>query len=198
MLANASKESEGSTKLFALWKQVGQNEAVEKGVLVHARDESRHAQLFVELSGRAFPMMFRPSDLERFRASLPDVRRSSPVKSEKSIGEPELIDHLVQMNIGEIRTRIHVHLLAPVISVMAPESERDRVRTTLTCLERDEVRHIGYTAKLMENWARGGDAKLVRGLYKRRLHEFNIITLRESEAAVRSYGQGRFPELLEI
>lgn len=62
----------------------------------------------------------------------------------------------------------------------------------------DEVRHIGYTAKLMEAWCREGAAERIADLYARRLHEFHAITVEQTEAAVRDYGEGRYPDLLEV
>jgi hypothetical protein len=167
-------------------------------VLRHAKDESRHSRLFLELSRVAFPTAVDDSLVQRLDEALPDVRRRTPQKSAVRIPGELLIDHLVQMNIGEIRTRIHVQLLAPVVHALAPPEGRRRVRQILDGLVLDEVRHIGYTARLMERWASSGDAQLVRDLYAERLQDFHRITIEETESAVRAYGQGRFPELLEI
>lgn len=198
VLANAQAESEGSAKLLLLWETVGYNKEIEAKVRLHAIDESRHSRLFLQLAQLAFPFLFDPSDLEQINTLLPDVRKIEWKKADHQISEDLLIDHLVQMNIGEIRTRIHMKLLAPVIHAFAPEENKPRVQQILLGLLMDEVRHIGYTANLMEKWARSGDADLIRQLYKQRLQEFHLITIQQTEAAVRDFGQGRFPELLEI
>jgi hypothetical protein len=197
VLANATKESEGATKLFWLWQRVNYNDEVESGVLRHAKDESRHSRLFLELARVGFPAL-DGREIERLGGVLPDVRRVANAKSDGVISEEDLIDHLIQMNIGEIRTRIHVQFLAPVIHAVAPNESRNRVRQILRGLIHDEVHHIGYTAKLMERWARAGDAALIKTLYAKRLQDFNLITIQETEGAVRAFGGGQFPDLLEI
>jgi hypothetical protein len=198
VLANGRAEGEGSEKLLWLWREVDYNRHVEDQVLAHARDESRHSRIFVRLTERAFPGVFPGDQLERFEAALPDVRRCPHEKAPTRIPEQHLIDNLVQMNIGEIRTRLHMHLFAPVIYALAPDEHKLAVRRLLEGLVRDEVRHIGYTAKLMETWAEEDSGKLIRRLYRGRLHAFNRITVEQTESAILNYGQGRFPDLLEI
>ncbi len=198
VLANAKAESEGSAKLFQLWTQVDGNACAEEQILAHADDESRHSRIFLRLTELAFPGTISRADMQRFEGELPDVRRLAREKALVRVSERFLIDHLVQMNIGEIRTRLHMHLFAPVIHACAPEENKRAVRRLLEGLVRDEVRHIGYTARLMESWARDGSAELIRNLYVGRLHAFNEITVDQTRFAVRSYGQGRFPDLLQI
>jgi hypothetical protein len=101
-------------------------------------------------------------------------------------------------NIGEIRTRLHVHLFAPIVYGLTPATNKEAVRRLFEGLVRDEVRHISYTALLMEQWAQGGAATLIRQLYAGRLHTFNKITYTQTQAAVDAYGQGLFPDLVEI
>jgi len=198
VLANGPAEAEGSEKLFALWQGVDYNRRAEEQILEHARDESRHSHLFVRLTERAFPRFLTPSAGERFEERLPDVRRRPLAKSDLTIPEDHLVDHLVQMNIGEIRTRLHMHLFAPIVFGLTPPDNRKAVRRILEGLVRDEVKHIGYTAKLMEDWSRDGFADRIRRLYVGRLRTFNAITVRQTESAVRAHGRGDFPDLLEI
>jgi hypothetical protein len=198
VLANAEVESAGSAKLLSLWQGVDYNTEVEAAVLGHAEDESRHSRVFLKLARHAFPRTIDTSLVEEMARTLPDVRGKQHVKSPTRINEVTLIDHLVQMNIGEIRTRLHMHLLAPTVAAFTPEETKPKVELILTSLVRDEVRHIGYTARLMEVWANSGAATLVRTLYAQRLRDFDVITFEQTAPAVRSYGQGRFPTLLEL
>jgi len=198
VLGNAAKESEGSEKLFRIWQQVDYNREVEEAVLRHAKDESRHSRLFLELTRIAFPDSPVCTDIGRLDRELPDVRKREGRKCLPRLDENQLIDSLVQINIGEIRTRIHVLFFAPVIHELAPRESRERVKNILFGLVHDEVRHIGYTATLMERWARTGDRQRIHDLYRSRLAEFSRITVAETEDAVRKFGQNRFPELLEI
>jgi hypothetical protein len=198
VLANGKGESEGSESLLRLWQGVDYNDRVATEVLVHAKDESRHARMFVNMTQMAFPNFLAVDELRRFANSLPDVRAMDHGKSPTPIPENHLIDHLVQMNIGEIRTRLHMHLFAPVIFYLTPEENKHSIRNHLEILASDEMQHIGYTARLMESWAEDGNAGLIEKLYLGRLNTFNKITIAHTRLAMDQHGQGRFPDLLEI
>jgi hypothetical protein len=105
---------------------------------------------------------YRPLDGPRRAPPLPDAR---------------VLDELIQMNLGEIRTRVHQLLLAPVVTALCPARGRRRLRRMLAALLADETRHIGYTAALIERALREGDAARVRQTMARRLAEFNRMTL---------------------
>lgn len=197
VLANADAESQGSEKLFWLWRGSVTNRSIADDVLIHARDEARHSRVFLGLVSDAFPTYSRGSDLRRKRDGLFKV--PSPESAERFWMPTEhLMDHLVQMNMGEIRTRAHMLLLAPVIYALTASPAKRRVEQVLTGLVTDEVRHIAYTARFIEGWCLDGDAQRIGALYKERLADFHLLTIRQTEATLRSYGLGRFPELLEI
>jgi hypothetical protein len=198
VIANASAESEGSAKLVKLWQGIQTNEDVAEEVLVHAEDEAGHSRLFVELAGAAFPSMLPRTTVRAAKRSMTTVSRRRLEKSCESHDEHFVIDNLVQMNIGEIRTRAHMHLLGPAVFAASPDSKRDWVRGTIERLGRDELRHIGYTARHMESWCRDGQKDRIAMLYATRLKEFHVLTVSQTEAAVNSYGGGRYPDLLEI
>lgn len=198
VLANADAESEGSRKLMRLWRSVRGLPEVEAAILAHARDEAGHARIFVGLAETAFPGARTAFNTAATRRRMTKIPRGGLRKGRRPVDDGTLIDHLVQMNIGEIRTRFHMHLLGPAVFNGAPSASQARTERTLQRLGGDEVRHIGYTARLMEQWCRDGNRERIRQLYRRRLADFNAITLRQTEAAVRHYGQGRYPDLLEI
>ena len=199
VLANAQAESDGATKLLNLWRQVHGNQRVSAEVLVHAEDEAGHSRLFVELTGAAFPGALSRRDVRSVKAGLTKIDRAELTKAAvPPLDEVAVVDHLVQMNIGEIRTRAHMHLLGPAVLAASPESNGAWVERTLQRLGGDEVRHIGYTARLMEAWCCDGMRDIVQRLYADRLREFHIITVAQTEAAVRSYGNNAYPDLLEI
>jgi hypothetical protein len=83
------------------------------------------------------------------------------------------------MNIGEIRTRIHQLLLRPVITLHCPAKNRAKLGAMMDALLDDETRHIAYTAKLIDNFARGSSRIAITNLFSRRLSDFNDITLDE-------------------
>jgi hypothetical protein len=198
ILANGKGESEGSESLLTLWQSITYNDFVAGEVMAHAKDESRHSRMFINLTQLAFPHFMTAEGLHQYASTLPDVRTMKHIKGITAIPENHLIDHLVQMNIGEIRTRLHMHLFAPIIWFLTPEESKPSVQNQLQVLAADEMRHIGYTARLMETWAEDGNAELIEKLYLGRLNTFNKITVDHTRDAIERYGQGRFPELLDI
>ena len=198
LMANADAESHGSEKLFWLWLGSSANATIARDVLVHAKDESRHSRVFVSLIDKAFPGALPPEDLRSKRGQLFTVPSDLDTAQRFQLPEDHLMDHLVQMNMGEIRTRVHMLLLAPVIHAFAPDDAKDRVAKVLEGLVTDEVRHISYTARFIESWCEAGDGPRIQSLYTRRLNDFHQLTISQTEAAVHAYGGGRYPELLEI
>lgn len=196
LLANANVESDGSAKLLGLWEQLEHGNFAERDVWEHARDEAGHSRIFVSLAGLVFPELGDPL-LQGIRKGLIRIPRSLEKKA-ATINQPLLLDHLVQMNLGEIRTRVHMHLFAPVLFAIARPEHKTRVEEIVTRLHADEVRHIGYTARLLELACQNGDRELISGLFRRRLHDFHCLTVRQTEGTVRKYSQGMFPDLLEI
>jgi hypothetical protein len=91
-----------------------------------------------------------------------------------------------------------MQLLSPVLFAFTPPEEREYVSGVLHRPVTDEVRHINYTAQFIEAWCETGDSRRIRDLYSNRLQEFHELTIGQTEAAVVSYGQGRFPDILEI
>jgi hypothetical protein len=198
VLGNAQAESDGSSKLLELWRSVDYNRGVEDKVLFHATDEARHSRLFLKLADTVFPDMFTGGFLSQVRRSLTKIERDRLTKNQNAIDEAELIDHLVQMNMGEIRTRIHMEFLAPVMNAFSPVERRETLHSTLNGLAHDEIVHIGYIAGILEEWCMVGDTKLIADTYTRRLNDFHKFTVNQTEPAVKAFGFGEYPDLLEI
>lgn len=198
VMANADAESQGSEKLFQLWRGASANAKISKDVLIHAKDESRHSRLFISLIEDSFPGSFSTASLQAKRTNLFRITPESLKQRRFDMPDEELMDHLIQMNMGEIRTRAHMLLLSPVIYALTPAHTKNRVRPILEGLVTDEVRHINYTAHFIESWCQNGDEERIRELYERRLRDFHRLTIEQTEASVRAYGAGRYPDLLEI
>lgn len=198
VMANCDAESQGSEKLFWLWRGSASNEQISRDVMVHAKDEARHSRVFISLLEHSFPKAYSEDALNSKRESLFKVTPSITKSPRHSLPEEELIDHLVQMNMGEIRTRIHMVLLAPVIYALTPADSKPRVQQMLEGLVTDEIRHINYTAHFIESWCQNGASKRVKQLYSSRLVDFHRVTVEQTEVSVRAYGNGQYPDLLEI
>lgn len=198
VLANADAESEGSRKLLDLWQSTTVDAEIEDAILFHARDESRHSHLFVKLVSVAFPNSRTPAHLRQIRDGLTKINPHHLVKNDTSISNLELLDHLIQMNMGEIRTLVHMHFLGPVIYTMAPEPYKEKVHDILQGLAKDEVVHIGYTSKLIEDWCSDNNYQAATQLYNQRLMDFHKLTVAQTTDTIKKYGQNEYPALLEI
>ncbi|MEA2666455.1 MAG: hypothetical protein QOI11_3399 [Candidatus Eremiobacteraeota bacterium] len=178
LVANAAKEGEGSRKLWSLAGRAADRDVAAQ-VRQHAIDESRHARFYIALLELAFPEAADEALLEQFRALSPGYgERDTPPASAPS---PDALvhDEIVQMNIGEIRTRIHQLLLRPVLAVFCPQENRPRLQGVLDALLTDETRHIAYTARIIDRAAAGMHGPALGAVMNARLAEFNAITLRE-------------------
>lgn len=175
---NAAVEGEGARKLWRLAGRTPDADVAEQ-IRQHAVDESRHALVYLAMLVTVFPGAV-PADLGPSLVALsPRYRSGDRPPSSLPISTQRLLDEIVQMNIGEIRTRINQLLLGPVIMVVCPRDRRRRLRRMLDSLLRDETRHIGYTAALLEHALAGPhEAFVVRTLHGR-LAQFNRRTLDE-------------------
>jgi hypothetical protein len=198
VLANADAESIGSKKLLDLWKSTTVNKEIEDSILFHAKDESRHSHLFVKLVAIAFPESNANGELLKIRNGLTKIKKHDLVKDDLSVSDSVLLDHLIQMNMGEIRTLVHMHFLGPVIFAMTPPVCKEKVSNILQGLAQDEVIHIGYTSKLIEDWCNDNNYELAESLYRYRLMDFHKLTISQTEDTIDKYGQNNYPMLLEI
>jgi len=193
--ACATTEGSGAHALLKIWSGVDFHREAEDGILRHAKDEATHAQLFVQLARLAFEQNFESDYLDTVQQSLCPITELDIVKSDRRVAEQMLIDYLIQLNIVEIRTRHHLRLLAPMYYSLAPACNKGRVERILNGLARDETSHIGYTAKLIDDWANDCNMERLKSLYKCRLHDYNQHTLEHCDVAKHDYGQGRFAAL---
>ena len=178
LVANAIKEGEGSQKLWQLAGRTPAPEVAEQ-IRQHAIDESRHARMYIGLLEIAFPEatdeLLRPT---LFALSPGYTQKDRPPESPPA-NEATVLDEIIQMNIGEIRTRIHQLLLRPVIIAHCAQERHRKLSGILDSLLADETRHIEYTARLIDQACERGHEAFVRTTTADRVAEFNHITLDE-------------------
>jgi len=177
-VTNARKESDGSRKLWELFSGI-QRLSFADQVRVHAADEARHARMYIAMLETVFPGSLSEADREELLGSFPQYGPTTPPADWAPYTYERAIDEIVQMNIGEIRTRIHQMLLRPVALAVASPDARDRLQLMLERIYEDECSHILYTAEILEREAREGAAEMIANLYSQRLRDFSEITVRE-------------------
>lgn len=178
LIANAQKEGDGARKLWILAGRTKDHNVAEL-VRRHAIDESRHAMLYLRMLDITFPDAV-DDELRQLLVGIPPGYTISDQPTNLPEEPPEhVLDELVQMNIGEIRTRIHQLLLRPVIMLHCAQTGRPKLKRILDAILIDETKHIRYTAGLLDAAITSGQETFVARTMSHRLQEFNEITLLE-------------------
>jgi hypothetical protein len=178
LIDNAAKEGAGSKKLWRLAGRTRDAEIAEQ-IRRHAVDESRHALVYIAMLQTAFPGAVSGAVGHALADLSPRYRLRDRPRRRGAASRRRVLDELIQMNLGEIRTRINQLLLAPMITGFCPRSGKRRLRRMLGSLMDDETRHIGYTACLIERAITEEGERFVHRTMARRLAEFNRMTLDE-------------------
>lgn len=185
-LARAAEgEGDGARRLWSL-AACTPDKSVADQVKQHAIDESRHSRWYVAMLDIVFPNAVAESDrhiLESFSPGysndmLPEAIDGSP------FAHAITLDELIQMNIAEIRTCVVHRLQTPVLLNYCEPERRTRLQPLLSSLLHDEKKHVGYTARLIDSYARNGHHDEVRELSIARMRDFNQITLQDTEQRV--------------
>lgn len=180
LITNAEREGDGAKRLWSL-AACSDDTDVQRLLKQHAVDESRHALFYLALLDLTFPGATDPT----FRADLNNLsphfnlkQTLSPVPGSPYAKKPT-IDDFLQMNIAEIRTTIHHIMQRPAISRHCGPDRQERVTKIQTSLLGDELKHVAYTAVLIEQIASGLSMDRVARLFRQRFRDFNRITMEE-------------------
>jgi hypothetical protein len=182
LINNSIIESEGSIKL---WQFAGEIPDFELSDIVrlHAIDESAHARVYLKILELVFPDKIKPDLITDISSSLSRFTLSSTLERTKYVDQLYILDSIIQMNIGEIRTRINQLLMKPVLLAYCSEENLPQLNSLVNSLLTDETKHILYTAELINNAIKSCNADVVTSIFDKRLNEFNILTLQEIEQA---------------
>jgi hypothetical protein len=185
LITSAEREADGATRLWSLAACTPDVE-ISAFVKQHAIDEARHARWYIALLDIVFPGAVDESLRPHLDAVSP--RYSAKMTPEPVDGSPfayaMTMDDFVQSNIAEIRTAINHRLQRPVLMAHCPRSRHNKLTPLLERLLGDEVRHIKYTAGLIERFAKQDGADSLAELMTLRVRDFNEITCEEVEQGV--------------
>lgn len=180
LMTNAEREGDGATRLWSL-AACSPNEEEKQLLKRHAVDESGHSLAYLALLDIAFPGSVTSTFREELKQLSPHYtmdQEPSPVEGSPYARVPS-IDDYVQMNIAEIRTTIHHIMQRAALANYCPEENVPRMNKILDALLRDELSHVAYTARLIEQKGVGTDPNRLPDLYSKRLRDFNTITHKE-------------------
>ncbi len=175
LVSNAIKEGEGSCDLSIVADSCT-DEELRAQLVQHLEDEARHCRLYLRLIDIVFPGSMPEDVLAEIENKLPPlVHRPTP---RPPMNDWQLLDNLIQVNLGEVRTCIHQRLLEPVLQAYCPENRRPKLERALKWLASDESRHIQYTAQRIGQLAEV-DAVSAEALFVARSRHFTAYTERE-------------------
>ena len=186
--ANAVVETQGAVKLLALATEYHSTGQIARSLQRHSLDELRHGnRVYRFLLQRFYPgseyAELVKNDLAGLVQTYADASANALRKnsdSSDSSAEPglDLLDYIIQISLGEIRTLINTTLLQRALILSRP-SDRPEIERLFSVLVRDENRHIGYTAAILDHAARRGRREFIQETLKARLADLNEITRAE-------------------
>jgi hypothetical protein len=184
LILNAEKEGEGARRLWKMAAVTADKDAAEQ-VRLHAIDEARHARIYIAMLDTTFPGCV-DSELRRHLDGISPgyTLQDFPTRGDELMDLSYTLDELIQMNMGEIRTRINQLMMEPMVLAHCAPKERPKISKMLNSIVGDETKHICYTARLIEKAMNSGHAGLVRDLLFQRLRQFCALTLNEVGAGV--------------
>jgi hypothetical protein len=170
LIQNAQGEGAGSRHLWDL-AACTPDARVAAQVKAHAIDESRHAKAYVAMLDLTFPDVVDNEFHAQLTSLSPGYTQRSPLEPHEGSAYASAItlDDLIQMNIAEIRTLVHHLLQRPMLLGHCAPERRRRLACLHDRLRLDEVRHIAYTAALIEEFADRGEAGVVKRLMQERI-----------------------------
>jgi hypothetical protein len=179
LILNAEKEGEGARRLWEMAACTADVDAADQ-VRRHAIDEARHAKIYIGMLDTVFHGCADGELRQHLNCISPGYTlQDSPERSDVLMDFSYTLDELIQMNMGEIRTRINQLMLEPMLLAHCHTSGQPRISRMLNSIINDETKHISYTAVLIEQAAQAGHRKLVRDIMFGRLGQFCELTLEE-------------------
>lgn len=185
LVVNAAGEGDGSTRLWEL-ASFTPDKYISDQIKQHSIDEARHARWYLVILDLTFPGAADKTFRSQLETLSPGYTLTSPPATDTSsaFAHAITIDDLIQMNIAEIRTCVHHLLQRPILLVHCSPSRHKKLIRLLDSLLSDEIKHIGYTARLIEDLSAKDFGIFVDALMKERLNDFNEITLADLDNKV--------------
>ncbi|QSQ23283.1 ferritin-like domain-containing protein [Pyxidicoccus parkwayensis] len=178
IVGNASTEGWGSGKLWYLAGKTP-DDAVSALIQQHAMDEARHSRMYQSMVERIFPGTVTEALRAEFKTLAPIYRFGDKPERLVPYTGQDILDNLLQMNVAEIRTLVNQLIARPVLMTYCPADARERLTRMLDRLMWDESRHVGYTARLIDDALATRDGDFIRDLAPTRIIQLNELTLEE-------------------
>jgi hypothetical protein len=163
-------EEEGQ-RARRLWGQAARGNGEARSLKRHAVDESNHVLAYLTLLDVAFPGAVPAT----FRAELeqlsPRYTMRRKVAADGGAAAELDVAGWIHTNLSEVRTAVRHVFLRAALSAHCPERRFARVAAVLDSLLGDELRHIGYSAEIIEQKLAGEGARTVTAALLRGMRE---------------------------
>lgn len=143
----------------------------------HAVDESDHALAYLALLDVVFPGAVPAQFRRELDALSPHYTPRQKLSAEDAAEGEEVsgLDGHVRLNLEELRAAARLVLLRDAIARYASGERLARAAERVDALLRDELRHVAYTARLIEDGARAEERPLAE-LLCTGLRDYNRAT----------------------
>lgn len=178
LVSNAAKEASGALELWHLAGGVA-DDRIRSLLKQHAVDESGHSVMYISLVDTIFPDAVSKQQRRELLAVSPRLKLGDEIPEGEPLETDFIIDQVVQINLGEFRTRLHQLLMEPVIRAICSKERSKKMDAILRILAREERNHLRYTTSLLNDWCEGGRGDYVGDLVRRRSSFFNRLTMAE-------------------
>ncbi len=180
LITNSQREGDGATRLWSLAACCDDEETTQQ-LKKHAIDESGHSFVYLKLLDLVFPGAVTDDFREELKTLSPQYSYSQDpqIVDGSPYARVPSLDDFIQMNIAEIRTTIHHLMQRKAIAQYCPPENLKKVQVLMDALMQDEMDHVAYTARIIEDLTDEGNIDVMEELYNRRLMDFNNITEQE-------------------
>ena len=122
------------------------------GLRRHAIDEARHSRIFARLLFLVFPRLDEEDLRLRLDAMAPELRLSDaqPSSTPLKCSREELLNSAILINLHEVKALVLEYLLRPTVIAYCDTPNERRANRLLGSLISDEIRHIRYSAEIID------------------------------------------------
>lgn len=173
-----------------LWIYAGSvdDSALAHDLKLHAIDEARHSRIFGKLLFAIFPNTATDELREKLDEMSPKLQIKEVSESAEKIETMsyyEVLNSLILVNLFEIKALVLQRLLQPTLFAYGTSDLNPKIQSTTESLITDEIRHISYTAKYLEDAASIGYCDYIFTAMSDFQKYLNHITLDQFETSVK-------------
>ena len=191
-MTNAQREGDKARRLWRLAARTSKNPAEQQLFKQHACDESDHASAYLKLLDLVFPGAVDAGFRSQLTELGPGFSMNQKLPETDDERQPSLDEH-IKLNLDEIRKAIHHVLQQKALPLHCSPENLPAASTTLNTLLSDELKHIAYTAAIIERDTSAVSAAELQTVFCRSFREFNRANSEEPIEYTYNQRFGNYP-----